>query len=104
MMRLSATYTSDLSQVAADIGMTDALALQSMYIFKQPGIGGEVSCHQDGTFLYTDPLTVTGFWFAVEDATIDNGCLWALPAATSLRCGKSFAAWGLTMRALSLRI
>ena len=74
-----ATYTSDLSQVAADIGMTDALALQSMYIFKQPGIGGEVSCHQDGTFLYTDPLTVTGFWFAVEDATIDNGCLWAAP-------------------------
>ena len=38
-----ATYTSDLAQIAADIGMADALALQSMYIFKQPGIGGEVS-------------------------------------------------------------
>ena len=47
-----ATYTSDLTQIAADIGMADALALQSMYIFKQPGIGGEVSCHQDGTFPY----------------------------------------------------
>jgi phytanoyl-CoA hydroxylase len=24
-------------------------------------------------------MTVTGFWFAIEDATIDNGCLWAEP-------------------------
>lgn len=74
-----ATYTADLAQVANDIGMVDALALQSMYIFKQPGIGGEVNCHQDGTFLYTEPLSVTGFWFAIEDATLENGCLWAAP-------------------------
>ena len=50
-----------------------------MYIFKQPGIGGEVGCHQDATFLYTDPITVVGFWFAIEDATLENGCLWAAP-------------------------
>ena len=50
-----------------------------MYIFKQPHIGGEVGCHQDATFLYTDPMTVTGFWFAIEDATLENGCLWAAP-------------------------
>ena len=30
-------------------------------------------------FLYTDPMTVTGFWFALEDATLDNGCLWVAP-------------------------
>ena len=80
-------YNPDLAAVATDIGLEDALALQSMYIFKQPGIGGEVGCHQDATFLYTDPITVTGFWFAVEDATLDNGCLWALPGGhrTSLR-------------------
>jgi phytanoyl-CoA hydroxylase len=50
-----------------------------MYIFKQPHIGGEVGCHQDAPFLYTDPISVTGFWFAIEDATLDNGCLWAQP-------------------------
>jgi phytanoyl-CoA hydroxylase len=50
-----------------------------MYIFKQPHIGGEVGCHQDATFLYTDPITVTGFWFAIEDATVENGCLWVAP-------------------------
>ena len=47
-----------------------------MYIFKQPNIGGEVVCHQDSTFLYTKPDTVIGFWVALEDATIENGCLW----------------------------
>lgn len=72
-------YNPDLAAVAADLGMVDARALQSMYIFKQPRIGGEVTCHQDATFLYTDPITVTGFWFAIEDATIANGCLWAAP-------------------------
>ena len=73
------TYTRELAEVAADLGLDDALVLQSMYIFKQPGIGGEVGCHQDATFLYTEPITVTGFWFAIEDATLENGCLWAAP-------------------------
>ncbi|CAN5545924.1 Dot/Icm type IV secretion system effector LegD1 [soil metagenome] len=81
------TYTPQLASVAADLGMPDALALQSMYIFKQPLIGGEVGCHQDATFLYTDPISVTGFWFAIEDATIENGCLWVAPGGhrTALR-------------------
>ena len=50
-----------------------------LFIFKQPYIGGEVICHQDSTFLYTHPLSVKGFWFALEDASIDNGCMWAIP-------------------------
>jgi phytanoyl-CoA hydroxylase len=50
-----------------------------MYIFKQPGIGGEVRWHQDATFFDTTPISVTTFWFALEDATIDNGCLWVEP-------------------------
>ena len=71
------SYTPALARIAEDIGLRNAVALQSMYIFKQPLIGGEVGCHQDAAFLYTDPITVTGFWFAIEDATIENGCLWA---------------------------
>ncbi|NLD77674.1 MAG: phytanoyl-CoA dioxygenase family protein [Acidimicrobiales bacterium] len=68
-----------MAEIAADIGFTDPRLLQSMYIFKQPRIGGEVTCHQDSTFLYTDPMSVVGFWVAVDDATIENGCLWAQP-------------------------
>lgn len=69
----------DLAGVARAIGLDDPVLLQSMYIFKQPYIGGEVGCHQDAAFLYTDPITVTGFWFALQDATLENGCLWAEP-------------------------
>lgn len=31
--------------------------------------------HQDSTFLYTDPPSAVGFWYALEDATAENGCL-----------------------------
>jgi phytanoyl-CoA hydroxylase len=62
-----------------DLGFVQPLLLQSMYIFKQPTIGGEVTCHQDATFLYLEPLRLVGLWFALEDATIENGCLWAIP-------------------------
>ena len=68
-----------LKDLVADLGMASPLLLQSMYIFKQPRIGGEVICHQDATFLYTEPLSVIGLWFALEDATRENGCLWAEP-------------------------
>ncbi|GMH42145.1 hypothetical protein BSKO_10064 [Bryopsis sp. KO-2023] len=53
--------------------------VQSMYIFKQPRIGGEVVPHQDSTFLYTEPPSVIGMWLALEKATVQNGCLYILP-------------------------
>lgn len=71
--------TPELAAVTTDIGFVDPKLLQSMYIFKQPSIGGEVVCHCDHTFLWTEPQSVIGFWFAIEDATLENGCLWAIP-------------------------
>lgn len=68
-----------LRQTAADLGLSAPQVWQSMFIFKQPGIGGEVRWHQDASFFDTEPITVTTFWFALEDATRDNGCLWAQP-------------------------
>jgi phytanoyl-CoA hydroxylase len=46
-----------------------------MVICKQPEIGGAVPPHQDSTFLYTNPPSAVGFWYALEDATKENGCL-----------------------------
>ena len=68
-----------VQELAEALGLDQPLLVQSMYIFKQPNIGGEVTCHQDSTFLYTEPTEILGLWFALEDATIDNGCLWAIP-------------------------
>ncbi len=67
------------AKLATDVGFVSPLLLQSMYIFKPPQIGGEVVWHTDHPFLWTDPPSVKGFWIALEDATIENGCLWCLP-------------------------
>lgn len=69
----------ELAELVADTGLPSPLLMQSMYIFKQPFIGGEVRCHQDSTFLHTQPERLLGLWFALEDATLENGCLWAIP-------------------------
>jgi len=76
--------TPEIKQLVSDVGINTPLLLQSMYIFKQPRIGGVVTCHQDATFLFTEPLRMVGLWFALEDATIDNGCLWAIPGGHRL--------------------
>ena len=70
------SHREDLDLISRSIGIEKPILMQSMYIFKQPNIGGEVVCHQDSTFLYTEPDSVVGFWVALEDATIENGCLW----------------------------
>ncbi|KAH8699897.1 hypothetical protein BGZ61DRAFT_451517 [Ilyonectria robusta] len=67
--------------VARSIGFADPRCLQSMVICKQPEIGGAVPPHQDSTFLYTDPPSAVGFWYALEDATLENGCLSFLPGS-----------------------
>jgi len=73
--------TAKLAATVASLGYDDPVLLQSMYIFKPPHIGGEVYCHQDSTFLYTEPESCTGFWFALEDATVENGCMHFIPGA-----------------------
>ena len=79
-----------LGEIATDIGVQDPRLLQSMYILKAPHVGGEVTSHTDHTFLWTDPPSVVGFWFAVEDATLENGCMWALPGGHRLPARKRF--------------
>ena len=71
--------TPELAALVSELGVAAPLLLQSMYIFKQPRIGGEVVCHQDAAFLHTEPISVLGLWFALEDATTENGCLYAAP-------------------------
>lgn len=73
------SHTSNLAAVAKGIGMQNPQIRQSMYIFKQPNIGGEIKWHQDGSFFVTTPHSVVTFWFAIEDSTLENGCLWLEP-------------------------
>uniref|UniRef100_A0A3B3DFG4 Phytanoyl-CoA dioxygenase domain-containing protein 1 n=1 Tax=Oryzias melastigma TaxID=30732 RepID=A0A3B3DFG4_ORYME len=67
------------AKVQVSLILLDNVLLQDR---KQPGIGGEVTAHQDATFLHTEPLgRVMGLWIALEDATVNNGCLWFIPGS-----------------------
>uniref|UniRef100_A0A8C2ULY6 Phytanoyl-CoA dioxygenase domain-containing protein 1 n=2 Tax=Chinchilla lanigera TaxID=34839 RepID=A0A8C2ULY6_CHILA len=78
----SITHSPKMQALARSLGLQKPVVVQSMYIFKQPRIGGEVAPHQDSTFLYTEPLgRVVGIWIALEDATLENSCLWFIPGS-----------------------
>ncbi len=81
-----------LAALVGALGIARPLLLQSMYIFKQPRIGGEVICHQDAAFLHTEPQSVVGLWFALEDATVENGCLHAAPGQPRGAAALAFSA------------
>jgi phytanoyl-CoA hydroxylase len=91
-----------LAGLAHALGLTRPLLLQSMYIFKQPRIGGEVVCHQDRSFLHTDPPSCVGLWFALEDATETNGCLWAEPGGHRRPLHQRFVRDGRLTRMVTL--
>ncbi len=73
------SYRPELGEITRRIGIANPGLIQSMYVFKPPRIGGEVHYHQDSTFIYTEPESCVGFWFALEDATVENGCMHFIP-------------------------
>lgn len=75
------SYNKRFGIISRQLGHQAPTILQSQYIFKSPGVGGEVIPHTDSTFLYTDPQTCIGAWIAIDEATTENGCLWVLPGS-----------------------
>lgn len=73
------SHDARLHDIAVQAGLKAPVLYQSMYIFKQPRVGGVVDWHQDAAFLRSDPVSVTAFWFALDDADRSNGCLWVQP-------------------------
>ncbi|KAJ5624026.1 hypothetical protein N7510_000335 [Penicillium lagena] len=69
------SLTERNASVARDLGFVDPRVLQSMVICKQPSIGGAVPSHRDSEFLYTNPPSAVGWWFALQDAGAGNGTL-----------------------------
>jgi len=76
------SHSKKVVDLVAELGYRDPVVPQSMYIFKQPEIGGEVTSHQDSSFLHTSPRpTCLGLWLALDPATLENGCLWVRPGS-----------------------
>ncbi|MDX2226278.1 MAG: phytanoyl-CoA dioxygenase family protein [Verrucomicrobiae bacterium] len=52
--------------------------MQTMLFIKPPGFQGQ-AWHQDEYYLPTRDRSLIGAWIALDDATIENGCLWVIP-------------------------
>jgi phytanoyl-CoA hydroxylase len=70
-------------------GVVDALtavigpnvkSMQSMLFIKASGKPGQ-AWHQDEQYVATRDRSLTGAWIALDDATVANGCLWAIPGS-----------------------
>ena len=58
----------------------DVKAMQSMLFIKPSGKPGQ-AWHQDEYFIPTRDRSLTAAWIALDDATVDNGCLWVIPGS-----------------------
>ncbi len=58
----------------------DVKCMQSMLFIKAAGKPGQ-AWHQDEDFIPTRDRTLTGAWMALDDATVENGCLWVIPGS-----------------------
>ena len=72
-----------LSQItAAHIPFWDGSVkcMQSMLFVKPSGFQGQ-SWHQDEIYIPTRDRSLIGGWIAMDDATVENGCLWVIPGS-----------------------
>ena len=56
------------------------VCMQSMLFVKPPGLPGQ-AWHQDEHYNPTRDRSLCGAWIALDDATVDNGCLWVVPGS-----------------------
>ena len=54
--------------------------MQTMLFVKPPGKPGQ-AWHQDEIYIPTRDRSLIGAWIAIDDATIENGCLWVIPGS-----------------------
>jgi ectoine hydroxylase-related dioxygenase (phytanoyl-CoA dioxygenase family) len=54
--------------------------MQSMLFLKPPGFPGQ-AYHQDERYIPTEDRSLTGAWIALDDATLENGCLRVVPGS-----------------------
>ena len=58
----------------------DVKCMQSMLFIKASGKPGQ-AWHQDEWAIPTRDRSLTGGWIALDDATVENGCLWVIPGS-----------------------
>lgn len=69
-----------LTQVLTRIIGPNVKCMQVMLFIKAAGKPGQ-AWHQDEIYIPTRDRSLTGCWIAMDDATVENGCLWVIPGS-----------------------
>ena len=76
----AAVAQSGIVEVLTHLIGPNVKCMQSMLFIKSSGKPGQ-AWHQDEAFIPTRDRSLTAAWMALEDATEENGCLWAIPGS-----------------------
>jgi phytanoyl-CoA hydroxylase len=79
LMRRTLAHPKIVDVLTGVIG-PNVKAMQSMLFIKAEGKPGQ-AWHQDEYFIPTRDRSLIAAWIALDDATIENGCLWVLPGS-----------------------
>jgi len=71
-------FHQKIVDVLTEIVSPNMKCMQSMLFVKGPGKAGQ-SWHQDEYYIPTRDKSLVGAWIAIDDATVENGCLWIIP-------------------------
>ena len=70
---------SRLLDIVEDLIGPDIRLIHYQGLYKPPGSGGEVGWHQDNHYFDVEDNKTVSVWMALDDATVENGCMWYLP-------------------------
>eukprot|EP01084_Bolivina_argentea_P066508 121235_1 len=73
-----ATKHEPTVEILKEIISPNVKLVQTMMFMKGAGQCGQ-NWHQDEYYIPTRDKSLTGVWVAIDDARIDNGCIWIIP-------------------------
>lgn len=73
-------FNAKVIEILQGIVSPNLKCMQSILFVKAPGKAGQ-SWHQDEYYIPTRDKSLVGAWIAIDDATIENGCLWIIPGS-----------------------
>jgi len=72
--------SSNLDRITSGCVGAGYAGTQSLVMLSPPGGKGQ-AWHQDEIYIPTRDRSLIGAWIALDDATIENGCLWVVPGS-----------------------
>lgn len=80
---LSAARHPRILDVVESLIGRDVKLFGSQCFMKPPG-GIEKPYHQDSAYFAIEPMEIVTCWIALDEVTVDNGCMWVIPGGHRL--------------------